>query len=61
MLVVVARELVVEALGEAREEAPAAAEDDVGHEQLADLGVAGGEGLGNEPGHRAGEVLVRRL
>ena len=57
----VARELVGEAVAEAREEAPAAGEHDVAHEYLAQLRLARAQRLGDELRDRLGQVRVRGL
>jgi hypothetical protein len=57
----VAHEFVVQALAEASEEAPATCEDDVAHEDLAHVGIASRECLGDERRDRAREVWIRCL
>lgn len=57
----VARELVVEPLAEAGEEASAAGEDDVAHDHLAQVRVARGQRLRDERGDGARQVRVRSL
>jgi len=57
----VSHELVVQALAQASEEAPAAGEDDIAHEDLAHVGVARRERLRDQRWDRAWEVWIRHL
>jgi hypothetical protein len=57
----VAYELVVEALAQAREEAPAAGKNDVTHEDLAHVRITRRECLRDQRRDRAREVWIRRL
>jgi len=54
-------ELIVEALAEARKEAPAAGENDVAHEDLAHVGIARCERLRDQSRDRTREVWIRGL
>jgi len=55
----VSHEFVVQALAQAREEAPATREDDIAHEDLAHVGVARRERLRDQRWDRAWEVWIR--
>ena len=57
----VSHEFVGQALTQAREEAPAASEDDIAHEDLAHVGVARGERLRDQRWNRTWEVWIRYL
>jgi hypothetical protein len=57
----VSHEFVVQALAQTREEAPAAGEDDIAHEDLAHVGVARSERLRDQRWDRAREVWIRYL
>ena len=54
-------ELIVEALAEAREEAPATGKDDVAHEDLAHVGIARCERLRDQGRDSTREVWIRGL
>lgn len=57
----VSHEFVVQALAQAREEAPAASEDDIAHEDLAHVRVARRQRLRDQRWDRAREVWIRYL